>query len=284
MPVLVSVIITTKNEEKNIENCLISIKNQSYPFDLIEIIVVDNNSEDKTKEIARKHTEKVFNYGPERSVQRNLGVKQAQGKYIVYLDADMTLSKDVIKECVQKCEDEGTIALYIPEEIIGKGFLVKVRNFERSFYNATCVDAVRFVRLDKFLEINGFDENLTGPEDWDFDKRIKTVGITGIITAPIYHNEGQSSLKKYVSKKSYYAKSFDKYVQKWGRNDPVIKKQLGFLYRYFGVFFEMGKWRMLISNPLSILGMYFLRLMVGLSYLQRRWFVKKKHSNTVTVF
>lgn len=45
-----------------------------------------------------------------------------------------------------------------------------MRDFERSFYNTACIDAVRFVRKDKFLEIGGFDESLTGPEDWDFDR------------------------------------------------------------------------------------------------------------------
>ena len=50
---LVSVVITTKNEEKNIENCLKSILNQTYPRDKIEIIVVDNNSSDRTKEIVQ---------------------------------------------------------------------------------------------------------------------------------------------------------------------------------------------------------------------------------------
>jgi len=41
---LVSIIITTKNEERNIANCLKSILQQTYPSDKIEIIVVDNNS------------------------------------------------------------------------------------------------------------------------------------------------------------------------------------------------------------------------------------------------
>ncbi|MBU4481653.1 glycosyltransferase [Patescibacteria group bacterium] len=50
---LVSVVITTKSEEKNIENCLKSILNQTYPRDKIEIIVVDNNSSDRTKEIVQ---------------------------------------------------------------------------------------------------------------------------------------------------------------------------------------------------------------------------------------
>jgi len=59
---IVSVIITTKNEEKNIENCLSSIKNQNYLQENIEIIVVDNNSIDKTKEIAKN----IYNFGTER--------------------------------------------------------------------------------------------------------------------------------------------------------------------------------------------------------------------------
>jgi len=76
--ILVSVIITTRNEEKNIENCLQSIWMQTYPHDKIEIIVVDNNSTDRTKEIVARYTEKVYNFGPERSAQRNFGVGQAR--------------------------------------------------------------------------------------------------------------------------------------------------------------------------------------------------------------
>ncbi|MBA7695274.1 Poly(ribitol-phosphate) beta-N-acetylglucosaminyltransferase TarS [subsurface metagenome] len=79
----VSVIITTKNEEKNIENCLKSIKSQTYPQEKIEIVIVDNNSTDSTVKIAKKFTDKVYNKGPERSVQRNFGIEKASGKYIL---------------------------------------------------------------------------------------------------------------------------------------------------------------------------------------------------------
>ncbi|MHB1679015.1 MAG: glycosyltransferase family 2 protein [bacterium] len=78
---LVSVIITTKNEEKNIGMCLKSIKSQSYQN--IEIIVVDNQSSDKTKEIAAKFTNLIYDKGPERSAQRNYGVSVSRGEYIV---------------------------------------------------------------------------------------------------------------------------------------------------------------------------------------------------------
>ncbi len=281
---LVSVIITTKNEQVNIQNCLESIPTSLHPSSFIlppfsvEIIVVDNNSIDKTVEIAKKYTDKVCNFGPERSAQRNFGVKKANGKYILYLDADMILSENVIFECIEKCEKEGCFALYIPERIIGEGFWVKIRDLERSFYNATVIDCVRFVRRDKFLEIGGFDESLTGPEDWDFDRRIKEIGEVDIVNAPIYHNEGEFNLRKYINKKSYYVKSFDKYIQKWGKNDKIIRKQLGFWYRYFGVFMEDGKWKRLLRHPILSGGMYGLRILVGIRYLLR---IRKSQDNIV---
>lgn len=70
----VSVVLTTRNEEANIRNCLESVRRQTYPD--IEIIVVDNNSDDQTKSIALEYTDKVYNLGPERSTQRNFGVEQ----------------------------------------------------------------------------------------------------------------------------------------------------------------------------------------------------------------
>ena len=64
--------------------------------------------------------------------------------------------------------------------------------------------------------------------------------------------------------------SFDKYIEKWGKEDPIIKKQFGLWYRFFGVFMENGKWKKLIKNPFSTLGIYFLRFMVGLNYLKSK--------------
>lgn len=268
---LVSIIVTTKNEQANIQNCLESILNSQFPIpnsqSPVEIIVVDNNSTDNTVKIAKRYTDKVFNFEPERSAQRNFGVEKANGEYILYLDADMILSENLISECVEKCEKEGYVALYIPEKIIGKGFWIKVRDFERSFYNATVIDCVRFILREKFLGIGGFDETLTGPEDWDFDRRIKEVGEVSIVNSLIYHNEGEFNLRKYLSKKSYYAKTFGKYIQKCGKDDKIVKKQFGFWYRYFVVFTERGKWKRLFPHPVLFLSMYFLRFMVGLRYI-----------------
>jgi glycosyltransferase involved in cell wall biosynthesis len=263
---LVSVVITTKNEEKNIENCLQSIKNQT--FKNIELIVVDNFSEDKTAELAKKYAAKVYFKGNERSAQRNYGAQVAQGKYLIYLDADMILSPTVIEECVAKCERDNIGALYIPERIVGDGFWIKVRDFERSFYVGTVIDAVRFIRKDLFEKIAGFDESLIGPEDWDLDRRVKEIAHVGVIASALYHNEGRFNLKRYLGKKEYYLQSFENYIRKWGKDDPGIKKQLGISYRLSGVFIENGKWKKLLRHPIQTLGMFYLRFMVGISYLR----------------
>lgn len=265
---MVSVVVTTKNEEKNIETCLKSITSQSSNNP--ELIVVDNFSEDKTVQIAQKYGAMVYLKGPERSSQRNYGAQVSKGKYLLYLDADMILSSGLIEDCIQKCETTGVDALYIPERIVGEGFWIKVRDFERSFYTGTVIDAVRFIRKDLFEKIGGFDESLIGPEDWDFDRRVKEVGKVGVTTAFLYHNEGKFNLKRYLRKKGYYSKSFDKYIRKWGEDDPEIRKQVGLWYRLSGVFIEDGKWRKLVRHPVKSLGMFFLRFMVGITYLRSR--------------
>jgi glycosyltransferase involved in cell wall biosynthesis len=264
----ISVIVTTKNEERNIENCLASVKKQNFPKDQVEIVVVDNDSTDGTRGIARKFTDKVFTKGPERSAQRNFGAREATGKYLLYLDADMILSPDIIRDCAEKMDDDDSLAgLYVSEKIRGKGYWGKVRNFERSFYDGTSIDAVRFVRKETFWSTGGFDEKLTGPEDWDFDKKIRSAGKVGLVKTPVFHNEENFGLKKYLKRKKYYSQDFQKYIRKWGKDDADIKKQFRFWYRYIGVFTEKGKWKKLLRHPVLAAGVYFLRFLVGFNLI-----------------
>jgi glycosyltransferase involved in cell wall biosynthesis len=265
---LVSVIITTKNEEKNIGNCLRSIKNQTFKD--IELIVVDNFSKDKTAEIAKKYAATVYYKGNERSTQRNYGAKIANGEYILYLDADMILNPTLIADCVAECKRDLSDALYVPERIVGEGFWIKVRDFERSFYTGTVIDAVRFIRRDLFLQIGGFDETLIGPEDWDLDRKIRKVGRTGINLTPLFHNEGRLDMNHYLKKKSYYTDGIQKYIEKWGPSDSEIKKQTGIRYRLIDVFIEQGKWKRVVCHPPFAITMYWLRFRVALAYLLNR--------------
>ena len=95
---LISVIIPAFNEEKNIARLLKSIKKQSYKR--IEIIVVDDASEDNTVNISKNLVAKVFKRKhAERSVQRNFGALKARCKFLIFLDADMELTSEVVKDC-----------------------------------------------------------------------------------------------------------------------------------------------------------------------------------------
>ena len=275
----VSIVIARKNEERNIGHCLKSIKLQTYPRAKIEIIVVDNQSTDKTKEIARKYAHKVFNL-PEflnltkvknyRGAQVNFGVKRSKSEIIFFPDADMTFDKELIDEAVKLIKEGQLDALYSPEIIVGRGWLGKIRNFERSFYNTTCIEAVRIMRKKLFFKIDGFDEKKIdfGPDDWDFTKRLKMVtDKISIINSKIYHHEEKMNLREYLTKKRKYSTTFAKYIEKWGKDDQDVKRQLGFWYRYFGVFIENGKWKKLFRHPILTIGMYFLRIMVGANFL-----------------
>ena len=266
----VSIIITTRNEERAIAGCLRSLQAQTYPGEKIEVIVVDNSSTDRTKKIAAGFGARVLDHGHERSAQRNLGIERSRGRYILYLDADMTLSRDVVAECVRTCDKERLAGLYIPERVFGEGFWIKVRDFERSFYNSTCIDAVRFVRREAAQAVHGFDEALTGPEDWDFDRRVRATGRIGIVKACIFHNEERFRLGRYLQKKLYYARGFPAYRNKWGRDDETVTKQLGAAYRLFFVFTERGKWRRLPAHPLLTAGILLLRFAVGGAYAASR--------------
>ena len=90
-----SVVITTRNEEANIANCIHSFDGCR---DDVEVIVVDNSSTDRTKEIASALGAQVLDKGPERCAQRNLGWQSASADWVVILDADMILPRETLDE------------------------------------------------------------------------------------------------------------------------------------------------------------------------------------------
>ncbi|MBN1797655.1 MAG: glycosyltransferase [Spirochaetales bacterium] len=93
----VSVIIPTLNQEKLIGKCIESLLCQSYQQSLIEIIVVDNGSTDKTVDIAKKYPVKLISEtkkGP--AAARNAGIKIATGEILIFLDHDCFADKDFV--------------------------------------------------------------------------------------------------------------------------------------------------------------------------------------------
>ncbi len=252
---LVSVIIPTKNSEEFLEDCLESIKNQTYKN--LEIIVVDNNSTDKTKKIALKYTELVFNKGPERSAQRNFGASKSKGDYFLFIDSDMELSKKVVEECVNRIQKSGGII--VPEKDMGEGFWAKCKALERSFYiGVDWIEAARFFSKEVFNKFKGYDETQTGTEDTDFPQRIKDeFGENSIvrINSFIYHHEGKLSLFDTLKKRFYYAKTASIYTTRKS-SEEYYKKQSSILERYKLYFSDPKK---LFKNPFLGLGVLFMK-------------------------
>jgi glycosyltransferase involved in cell wall biosynthesis len=295
---LVSIVVTTRNESKNIQNCLSSIVTQTY--DNIELIVVDNFSTDRTREISRLYTDLVYEHGPERSAQRNFGLFEiSQGQYGMYVDADMILSPSLVENCVSFAVANGEASLYIPEVILGNSLFNRVRRYERKFYEGTCIDAIRFFHMSTFQLAGGFDEEIFcvgSGEDWDFNKKSKLIMEPFVLHAKeiaiwpdqklyefvishlldsaknlylekvcIYHNESEIRLQTYLAKKSYYSKGFRGYIEKWGKNDEDIKKQFGLRYRMIAVFIERDKWKIMLKNIFFFFLVLLYRLILALA-------------------
>lgn len=229
---VVSVIITTKNEAEVLEDLLRSLISQSSKS--FEIILVDNNSKDGTREIASRYTNRIFNRGPERSAQRNFGAKKALGSFLLFLDADMQLEEDVISQCLEKMEKTKSGAVVIPEISFGSTFWAKVKAYERSFYvGDEKIEAARFYRKDVFYSLGGFDEEITGPEDWEFSDRVRRSFSISRIKSHILHNEGSLGFSELMKKKYYYGKKTPVYLQKAAPQTVFSSKTLFFLRKSF---------------------------------------------------
>lgn len=268
---LVSIIITTRNEESVIKRLIESIRLQTYKKR--EIILVDNNSSDQTVSIAKKMRVTTYNFGPERSAQRNFGVKKAKGEYLLFLDADMELSKDVVKECVNVSKGNKEIgAIVIPEESIGRNFWERVKAFERSFYNEEgdeVTDAARFLKREVFEKVGGYDETITGPEDWDLPESVKKLGFKiSRINSVIYHYERITSPLSLAYKKFYYALRSHRYLSK--QNVSIFSPKTVYFLR--PVFYK--NFDKILKHPILSFGMFIMFCLEliggGLGYLLGR--------------
>jgi glycosyltransferase involved in cell wall biosynthesis len=109
MPTL-SVILITKNEEANIIECLSSVSFAD------EIIVLDSGSTDSTIELCRSFTRKIFRNDDWQGfgVQKNRVLDQAQGEWILSIDADERVTPALRAEIQQVIQHPGYVAYRIP--------------------------------------------------------------------------------------------------------------------------------------------------------------------------
>lgn len=255
---MISVIITTKNESVHLPKLLKSLKDQSYKK--YEVLVIDNNSTDDTKNIAKKAGVRIYDKGPERSAQRNFGVFVAKGEYVLILDADMTLARNVLMDCVHAVEkDKGVGALIIPEKSFGIGFWSKFKTFEREFYvGDETVESPRFFNKTVYKKFGGYDEKITGPEDFDLPLRMRKSGVKiGRIASFISHDEGKFSPIKSAQKKFYYASHSGIFLK---RHPEQVLTSGNLIFR--PIFFK--KWKKIIAHPFLFLGVMFIKAIEGI--------------------
>lgn len=108
MPIPLSVVIITKNEEKNIEDCLKSVHGWAE-----EIIIVDDESGDKTVEIARHYTSKIFQRKMDNEGRhRNWAYAQAQNQWVLSLDADEMVTSELKQEITDALQKDGLFQSY----------------------------------------------------------------------------------------------------------------------------------------------------------------------------
>lgn len=251
---LVSVILSTFNNEATIGSCLASLRRQDYLN--FEMIVADEYSKDRTVEIARQYGAKVYQLRGERSVCRNFGIKNAQGEYVVVLDSDMELTPKVLEECVDLAQ-RGARAIAIREVSEGQGFWSQVRALERSCYPGDdTIEAARFFEKSLITQIGGYDPAIVGAEDWDVHQKIIKLGIKPYRTKNrIIHHEGRLTFWRLVKKKAYYGSAFNEFSKRYPRvfGKAILRTSL------------FKNWHILIKQPIYAMGVFVLKFCEGLA-------------------
>lgn len=174
---ILSIIIPTYNEEACLPVLLESIKKQS--FDDYEIIVADANSTDKTREIAKSY-ECIVTEGGLPAVGRNNGAKIAKGEYLLFLDSDLKLTDDYLRNVIYEFRMERagiaiTQMLPMSNKVEDKlfhdfanYFMISVEKIKP--HGAGCYGIIAKKELHDAC--NGFDEELTFGEDTDYIERL----------------------------------------------------------------------------------------------------------------
>ncbi len=188
---LVSIIITVRNEERNLANLLDSLIAQEQP---IEIIIDDSASEDSTVKIANSYAKlhdyiKVYNHGGTRGESRNFAVKEATGDAVAFIDGDCIAHHLWIKE-LKKGLETGDIVAGKTINIGNKAFedLDRVELYYQGF-DLTYPSCNLLYRKEVFNDINGFDPWFRTAEDIDLNFRAVRNGakITFAENAVVYH-------------------------------------------------------------------------------------------------
>jgi len=244
---LVSIVIPSRNSEQTIERCLESVERQTYGN--VEIVLIDNYSNDKTREIGKRFGARIYLKGPERSAQVNFGAEVARGKYIYRIDSDFLLQENVIQEAVDVSEkfDCDAIVIHNTSDPTAS-FWAKIRKIERDCYKYDQINAAaRFWKKEIFISAGGFDETLFAAEDYNLHNRIvKNGSKVGRIHSEEVHIGEPSTLTEIVRKQYYYGKNMLRFIQS---DSAIALKQISPVRLGY-----IRNWRHFLNDPALIPG------------------------------
>lgn len=195
----VAVIIPTLNEEFFIESCIHSIKKQTYPFEKMDVMVIDGGSKDKTRSIVQHMSDEspnirlIDNPGKIQSIAFNIGVKESSAPYIVRLDAHASYDSHYIELCISHLKSDesygnvgGICHILAPKKSIiaeANAILNKVKfgiggAAFRVGTKSAFVDSVPFGAFSRTVieKVGGMREDLARGEDNEINSRINKFG------------------------------------------------------------------------------------------------------------
>lgn len=144
-----SIIIPVYNVEQYIKKCLDSVINQTYKN--YEVIVVNDGTKDNSMDIVKNYDVKIINQkNAGLSAARNTGVKHASGEYIVFLDSDDYIEKDLLDKLNKSSKNKPDIIRYQIQEVKDNEVINKYE--EIGFDGLTGVEAFKKIAAYHFVE------------------------------------------------------------------------------------------------------------------------------------
>ena len=179
----VSIIIPALNEENYITACIVALKNQETKLKF-EIIVVDNNSTDKTTELANCEGVEVISCKKKGiAITRNEGAKHSKGKILIFVDADTLLSPNYLQKSWEYFQEHLDVVGLTGKMVLSgeKEYIKLIGKVDESVFKlleklkrGRIIGANAAIRRNIFFEVGGFPE--VHSEDVIFSKFLREKG------------------------------------------------------------------------------------------------------------